>query len=279
MKLNKLVAIIVHHRKMFRFKKRNRGEKKPADAVSPTANSLVQPTSDGSAAIRTTQGTTSSAIASPVKGSGRGRDEGLVIENAELTSSAAAAISPKADKVEEEPAHQGVILFKLDTSQRSISTQVDVSFAASGATHDPSAPIYTREEWAAALWDEAYDRLKDDESTTLCMYESYVSRYIAQNGRFGLSLSPPHQHSSHNAIVLDDRSTRRARMNHLIDIWLGQAKKEDDSNHKMRVDASTYGKCSLKENLRTTVSAYPHTSLIWATWCLAIEVRPNMSPA
>ncbi|KAI1486282.1 WD40-repeat-containing domain protein [Biscogniauxia mediterranea] len=134
------------------------------------------------------------------------------------------------------------------------------------ASQDVSAPIYTLEERATALWDDAYDRLKHDETTMLYIYESSVSRYIEQEGNFDFSLLRQLHKLPESDAALDDRSTRRARMNHLIDIWLGEPKKEDDSS---------YEKHSLKEMLRDTVRKHPYASLIWATLCLAIESLAN----
>ncbi|KAI0010759.1 hypothetical protein F4779DRAFT_616195 [Xylariaceae sp. FL0662B] len=167
-------------------------------------------------------------------------------------------MAPEEYKVEEEPA-----------------PPQDAKFSASEAAHDSSIIMYTPEEQATGLWDDAYDRLKKDEPTMLREYESSVCRYLTQKDIFDFSLSPQISHSPRNDITVDDRSTRRALMDHFIDIWLNEFDKEDGNTYEMSLNIGINGECSLEEILRTTVRAYPHTSLIWATLCLAIESLAN----
>ncbi|XXH00920.1 hypothetical protein Hte_007271 [Hypoxylon texense] len=252
---------------MFRLKLRKKG-KPPGNVGLSTAAPSDQPTPDGPAATPPNAIPNNATNTTTVVGHA---EEETVTDHAEQIPRSASMSAPKLNMLEDISKSAARVPSSVDTAQSLASPRPNIaspefqaeSRAQFQASSKSSSPAYTLEERAAALWDDAYDRLKREKPEMMDSYESIVSGYLAQE-----------------AIAQSDPSARRGQMKGLVDTWLGSLTQDndediddkgDDTPKEVKDDTGADKICSLKDIIQTTVQAYPYVSIIWAASCLAIE--------
>ena len=100
-------------------------------------------------------------------------------------------------------------------------------------------------------------------------YECMVSNYLRSMERLG------RESWSQESMQTAD-SMRRSQMTHIVSLWLDEAAKADPSHHEeIRENHNDRPDFSFPDVLRVTAQTSPHSSLVWAALCLAVEVRLN----
>jgi hypothetical protein len=114
------------------------------------------------------------------------------------------------------------------------------------------------------LWNEAYDRLKEDEPKLVDAYERILSRDLDD-------ASPEGSQTGKNEIAQADRIKRWEQMQRLLQA--GLQKTEQESRAKQTIGNAMQGLLAVKDMIGSALQTMPQAALAWTGVCFAIEVR------
>lgn len=112
------------------------------------------------------------------------------------------------------------------------------------------------------VWDEAYDKLKENEPKLAEAYEAIISAEIHRDDDDSVSTS------------LESGTTDESRHHRMKQmIQKGLERTEKDASIKQNLDKGLQVVQTVKEMIDRTVRAAPEAAIAWAGVCLGLEVR------